>query len=278
MRLEYQASLEWEIGRVRIGTMNHSGGIRMSFRKTCVALLLAVLCSLPNCLCAEQTAEGEALPEFNWIVLSLIKEYPTDGTHDYWWPRSGESNYDGCTRDLYYLGKKVMQGEPRKRTYCCGLTLEIFLRAYNEWLDRHGGRSAATLSAEDWPEFKKLWFVLELNGPGPSAALEAYQLGRTLRPEEVLPGDFVQMWRTKNSKGKMTGHSVIFLDWTRDNQGDITGIRYWSSQPGTNGISEREESYGPDGGISKEYTYFGRVEPKSSAEKDTGPAVGATTE
>ena len=76
----------------------------------------------------------------------------------------------------------------------------------------------------------------------------------------------------------MTGHSVIFLDWTRDDSGGITGMRYWSTQPGTNGISERVEQYGPDGGISKEYTYFCRVEPEGPAKPNAKPLPEADTE
>ena len=136
-------------------------------------------------------------------------------------------------------------------------------------LDRsHEGAQTATLTSEDWPQFQKLWFVMETNGPGPSAAVEAFNLGRTIKLDEVLPGDFVQIWRTKNKRGKVTGHSVIFLDWVRDESGKITGFRYWSSQPATNGIGERIEYFGPDGGIAEEFTHFGRVEPKLTVSQD----------
>lgn len=235
----------------------------MTLQKTILVVFLGTTLCLPlGSSQAEEAAPGEFLPEFNRIVLRLFREYPTDGTHRYWWPRSGEGHYDGCTQDLSLLNQKVMQGEPQGRTYCCGLTLEIFLRAYKEWLAQHGGEQATAVQPDEWPQFQKLWFVLEQNGPGPSAALEAFHLGRTLSREEVLPGDFVQIWRTKNAKGKETGHSVIFLDWTRDEGGNITGFRYWSSQPATNGIGERVEYYGSGGGISEKYTYFCRVEPQ----------------
>lgn len=230
-----------------------------------IALFLAALLTLPlDNARGEEPASGEAVPEFNRMVLRLVREYPADGTHRYWWPRSGEGNYDGCTRDLFLLGQRVMRGEAEGRTYCCGVTLEVFLRAYQEWLAGHGGEQATRVRPEEWSRFQKLWFVLKQNGPGPSAALEAFDLGRTIPREEALPGDFVQIWRTKNAAGKMTGHSVIFLDWVRDEAGRITGFRYWSSQPATNGIGERVEHFGPDGGMSEEYTYFGRVEPQGA--------------
>ncbi len=212
--------------------------------------------------CAQKSA-APGVRDFNQITLEILKTYPVDGTHGYWWPRAGESDYDGCSQDLYFLGEKVMEGEPQRRTYCCGLTLEVFLRAYNAWLEQNGGAAAAKLKPSDWPEFQRLWFVENLNGPGPSAALEKFHLGRKIAPEEARPGDYIQLWRTPDEKGKCTGHSVIFLDWTRDSQGQITGIRYWSTQPGTKGISEREEFFGPNGGLSQENTHFARVEPGS---------------
>lgn len=208
----------------------------------------------------EASAKSDELPEFNRAVLALIEEYPTDGTHGYWWPRAGESNYDGGTTDLFLDGKKVMSGEEQGRTFCCGLTLEVFLRAYKEWLDKNPKLETAPLTSENWNQFQRLWYVLEMNGPGPSAALAEYGMGREIDAAEVLPGDFVQIWRTKNENGKMTGHSVVFLNWIRNDGGHIVGFRYWSTQPGTDGIHDRIEYYGPLGGMSTQYTTFGRVE------------------
>lgn len=212
-------------------------------------------------------AERESLPPFNQIVLDTIAAYPTDGTHDYWWPKKGEAQYSGASEDLYFQGKKVMTGEPQKRTYCCGLTLEVFLRSYEKWLESHGGEGAAAFPASDWSAFQKAWFVEKLNGPGPSAALEKFGLGKEIPAADALPGDFIQIWRTKNTKGKVSGHSVIFLNWVKNADGDVVGFRYWSTQPGTKGISDRVEYYGPFGGMSTEYSTFGRVEPRGKDEK-----------
>jgi len=231
-------------------------------------LLLALVCVLLfSCVQTQQRIASEKnadLPEFNKIVLNIIKQYPTDGTHGYWWPQGGEGNYDGCTQDLSLNGKTVMKGEPQKRAYCCGLTLEVFLRSYKKWLETHGGEKASVISGDDWPRFQKLWFVEKVNGPGPSAAVEAFGLGRTIEPDQALPGDFVQIWRTlKEGKKTPSGHSVIFLSWIKDSAGKIDGMRYWSTQPGTNGISERVEYFGANGGIAGENSHFTRVEPKA---------------
>lgn len=220
-------------------------------------VLWTLMCAAALAQNAPASASPE-LPEFNRIVLQVISEYPTDGTHGYWWPRDGEGSYDGVTHDLYFRGEKVMEGEPQGRTFCCGLTLEVFLEAYKRWLAQHGGEETATLRPEDWPEFQRLWFVVETNGPGPSAALEQFGLGRTIRQEEALPGDFVQIWRRQGS-----GHSVIFLDWVRDEAENIVGFHYWSTQPSTNGIHEATEHFASpeaDEGVAAEHTHWGRVE------------------
>jgi hypothetical protein len=233
------------------------------------ALFFTIL--LLSCMHAKQdqaTQTTKKLPEFNQIVLDTIKQYPTDGTHGYWWPKSGEGNYDGGTQDIYFDGKQVMKGEEKKRTYCCGLTLEIFLKAYKTWLKEKGGDKASVVSPDQWGRFKKLWFVEKTNGPGPSAAIEEFGLGKTIEADQAIPGDFIQIWRTvPEGKKSPSGHSVIFINWERNEAGRITGIRYWSTQPGANGISERVENFGPDGGVNGEFTYFARVEPKAKKVK-----------
>lgn len=226
-----------------------------------IALLALFSCASLN---SQKTAQQDAAqPEFNKMVLDTIKTYPTNGAHGYWWPRSGESGYSGCTQDLFLDEKKVMTGEPKKRTYCCGLTLEAFLVTYKKWLEPRGGDKASVVSPDDWATFQRLWFVEKTNGPGPSAACERYKLGKLITADEALPGDFVQLWRTPKAGKAPTGHSVIFLAWEKDASGKKTALKYWSTQPGTNGISERTESIGPDGGIALENTHFCRVEPKT---------------
>ncbi len=63
-----------------------------------------------------------------------------------------------------------------------------------------------------------------------------FGLGTPVALEDARPGDFVQAW----TSDEVQGHSMIFLGWDRDDAGSITGIRYWSSQPWTDGIGESE--------------------------------------
>ena len=228
--------------------------------------LLVIALSVPALLCSSAArAEEPALPEFNQLILDVINTYPTDGTHTYWWPRNGESNYDGCTTDISLAGQRVMAGEPQRRTFCCGLTLEVFVVAYKQWLAAHGGEDGSKVSPADFARFKRLWFVLEANGPGPSAALEAYGLGRTISQAEALPGDFVQLWRRSGS-----GHSVVFLGWAHNDAGEVIGFRYWSTQQSTQGIGEVTEYFAPEGerGVAAEHTHWARVEPAALAAQE----------
>ncbi len=206
----------------------------------------------------------EKLPEFNQMVLKVASTYPQDGTHDYWWPRSGESSYDGCSKDVYLLGEKVMEGEEGQRTFCCGWTLEVFLEAYNEYLKKSGEAFESPITKDNWQNFQSLWFVEEINGPGPSAALASFNIGKEISRDEVVPGDFVQIWRRwdREKKSHGSGHSVIFLSWERDEYGEIKGIRYISTQPSTDGIGITTEYFrGPDAakGVAEEFTHYGRV-------------------
>jgi hypothetical protein len=222
--------------------------------------------------------QGKPIPEFNRIVLRVIQATPADGSHDYNWPKAKEPQHDGVTEDLFLNGALVMKGDPAGKTYCCGLTLEAFLRAYNMYVLEHGEPENATLNPDSWKEFKRLWFVTETNGPGPSAALEKFGMGREIKKDEALPGDFVQIWRRfdPEKKSNGSGHSVVFLDWVKDESGNVTGFRYWSTQPGTTGISENVEYFAPKDaieGVADEVTYWARVDiPKSIEVPTSQPA------
>ncbi|CAN5386969.1 hypothetical protein BH09SUM1_BH09SUM1_31920 [soil metagenome] len=223
--------------------------------------LIILLAAMPMAMAAVVVDEKKPvpeLPEFNRLVLEQIGKFPTNGEHKYWWPKHGESKYDGVSEDIFLNGEKVLSGEPKQQTFCCGLTLEVYMKAYEAWAAKHG-QPAHALKPADIPKFRTLWFVEDANGPGPSVALEQFHLGKTVTMEQALPGDFVQLWRHSGS-----GHSVIFLDWVKDEKGEITGMKYWSTQTSTDGIHENEEHFGPkeekSKKMAKEFLFIGRGE------------------
>jgi len=164
----------------------------------------------------------------NDTVLEVMKTYPKDGTHGYNWA----PGFDGVTYDLLYKGEVVAKSEAQKRTYCCGLTFEVYLSACERWAKLQGKDSYTLGNLEPWgvKKMKSDWFVATGKRGGALDALVSRGLGITVLPEEAQAGDFLQLWRPNGS-----GHSVILLELTADK------IRYWSTQPATKGIGERSE-------------------------------------
>lgn len=192
------------------------------------------------------------LPPGNAAVVKALMEYPRDGTHTYWWPRRGESSYDGVTTDVVVDGKVILRGEEKARTYCCGLTLEVLYKAVGIL-----GKTPESVAGDSASEFKRLWYCEKIGSPGPADALKSVNLGTELADSKAaLPGDFVQLWRSDNS-----GHSVIFVDWARSTNGDIVGLHYWSTQTATNGIAFTAEVFGSGGKlVDRSRTSFARLE------------------
>ncbi len=182
-------------------------------------------------------------PDLGALVQALLAEYPTDGTNDYWWPTG--SDWAGTTRDIYYRGTRVAEGDPYGRCYCVGLTWEVYMRAFQAADLATGGDGTLNgLGVSDLEEFRTDWYVRELLGAGAADALEGFGIGwRVASVSDVKPGDFVQLWRNNG-----TGHSVVFQAWAEDDEGDVVGIRYWSTQSSTDGIAFDEEWFGSGSG------------------------------
>lgn len=206
---------------------------------------------------------GEPVPEprplppapegsLNGHVLEIMSGYPLDGSYGYHWPKSG--SWEGTTQELRYGGRKLTSGDPQRRSYCCGLTFEVYLRA----LLAAAGGEVAGLDAAELHELRLRFF-------GDSKqqrerrrlaqfGLASLGLGQAVeRLEDARAGDFVQFWRHSGS-----GHSAIFVNWTRSRQGEITGLIYWSSQTSTAGIGFNSERIAEDA-IKRDEIYLGRA-------------------
>jgi hypothetical protein len=162
-------------------------------------------------------------------VLALMAEYPDRGFGGYAWP--APDGAAGTTRDLRVGEAVIARGGDGN--HCVGITLEVFWRA----LDRCEGGVAAVLTADAARDLRRRWYVPALGGRGAADAVPAHALGTALALVEARPGDFVQAWNADET----AGHSMIFL-------GVEDGVmRYWSSQPWTEGIGRSEMALGPDG-------------------------------
>ncbi|MAY80566.1 MAG: hypothetical protein CL930_07255 [Deltaproteobacteria bacterium] len=189
-----------------------------------------------------------AASDWNAVMMELIDTYPTDGSVTYDWTDAGH----GTTMDIYYNGEVVASAGPGSTSFCCGITFEVYMRAFTQIDEELGGDGLLNgMSVDDVLEFRRDWFVRDLWGDGPGVGLDNYGLGEPIVDwADILPGDPVQLWRFSGS-----GHSVIFMDWVTDTDGTIVGLDYWSTQPSTDGIGYGREYFGT-GGSDMDPAYF----------------------
>ena len=132
---------------------------------------------------------------------------------------------------------------PRSTSYCSGSTYTVFITALNMiYQNKHVKLSDDRLEAmrmqepngarrEDWVKY---WGIWNADGFGSQYAMVQYsQMGIEIKPEKAMPGDFMNIaWKSG------IGHSVIFLGWYIDKNGN-KNVVYWASQKGTNGYGDQ---------------------------------------
>ncbi len=179
---------------------------------------------------------------FNQYVLDIIDTYAIgEGKYPYLL-NNDYANYNGVTQTLTYQGKELLKAHPsgNRASHCVGITFEVFFRAMQQRNRDLGipGDDFNGMSYEDLFDFIMNWFAA--SGPKRNSniaiAVEKYGIGKRLYDlEDVKPGDFIDLNRQNG-----TGHTVVFINWIRE-QNRIIGLRYWSSQPSTGGISYNKE-------------------------------------
>ena len=193
--------------------------------------------------------------DWNGHITDILATYPTDGTYQYYWPSSGD--WAGNPHDIYYLSDLFAEGDVERRSYCVGLTLEVFMRAFDEIdLQSGGDGSINGIGFDELYSFRTDWYVRELYGAGIVDAMENYGIGeRGTDWDDVQAGDIVQFWRHSGS-----GHNVIFVDWVTDSSGNRTGFEYWGTQGSTDGIGYTSESFGSSGSsVDPNFFFPGRL-------------------
>lgn len=189
--------------------------------------------ALAKAYAREDMVQDDAEGALNPYVMKVISAFPLDGSYPYhcgWTPREYDI-YNGVTEDLWYKGMVVAKAYPdgSRCSYCCGFTFEAFVRAMKLRNVQKG------LDADDFNgmTFNDLFNMLQLwyiEGPGDCElrAVTSYGLGHAVTNfEDVRPGDFLSYSTTPSG-----GHSVIFIDWMRDEQNKIVGMKYFSSNLG----------------------------------------------
>jgi hypothetical protein len=194
--------------------------------------------ALAEAYAREEMISDDAEGALNPYVLKVISAFPLDGSYPYhcsWEPREYDI-YNGVTQDLWYKGMVVAKAYPdgSRCSYCCGYTFEVFVRAMKlrniqKGLDPDDFNG---MTFADLFNLLQLWYI-EGKGDSEQRGIVGYGLGRAITDfEEVRPGDFLSYSTTPPG-----GHSVVFIDWIRDDRKKITGLKYFSSNlSGTRGV------------------------------------------
>jgi len=187
----------------------------------------------------------DASGNLNPYVLQIVDAYPVDGSYPYLCKPLQYHVYNGVTQDLWYKGRVVAKGHPNKTrcSYCCGLSFEVFVRAMQlrnieKGLDPDDFNG---MTFHDLFNLLQFWYI---EGPkdSPQRGIEYYGLGYAIDDwEQALPGDFCDISRKPPS-----GHSVVFINWVRDPEGKIIGMKYFSSQ--NSGVGFATEFFTDSGG------------------------------
>jgi hypothetical protein len=173
--------------------------------------------------------------EMNSFFIDELESYPCDGSYPYRWTGNG------VTHDIYYKGSLILSDNRVGNVcYCSGITYQVFMDGYANYNDIWGYDDICGMSVYDMIYFRRWWYgwySLECA----ISAIKKYKVGYEIpyrEPDKVIPGDQVQLWRRSGS-----GHSCIFIDWARDEEGEIIGLTYWSTQRSTNGIGYNTEYF-----------------------------------
>lgn len=200
--------------------------------------------------------EGSDAPltDVNGLVMAALAVYPTDGSYGYWWP--DDVDWGGNPHDIYYLDRMFSPGDAYNRSFCVGMTFEVFMNVEAELDARYGGDGSINdIPFDELYTLRDEWFVRELYGRGIVDAMEIYGIGDAItRFEDVRAGDILQYWRHSGS-----GHNVIFVDWIRDGS-EIIGFTYWSTQGSTSGVGYNDEFFGSRGSsVDPNFFFAGRL-------------------
>jgi len=194
--------------------------------------------ALAKAYAREDLIAHDAEGALNPCVLKMISAYPLDGTYAYhcsWKPREYDI-YNGVTQDLWYEGMVVAKAYPdgSRCSYCCGFTFEVFVRAMKLRNNQKGldPDDFNGMTFGDLFNALQFWYI-EGQGDCERRAIESYGLGFAVTDfEKARPGDFVSY-----DSMPPGGHSVIFVDWLRDEQKKIIGLKCFSSNlSGSKGV------------------------------------------
>ncbi len=197
-------------------------------------------------------ADDAAGIDFGEQTIRIARSYENGG--GYIW-----KNSTGVSETLEHEGETILKKQP-KGTYCCGFTFQVAFKL----AQHHGVFDGKTY--DQVKKFQQQWYgASEKSGETQcTLAMVTLGVGNAVAHDDARPGDFGNFWRTKS------GHSIIFLEWITDDDGNRVGLRYRSSQTKTDGIGDHEEYFKDHGGhVDPERLYLCRfTEPEGEQGQD----------
>ncbi len=209
------------------------------------------------------TSGGTSEKNFGEQTIQIARNYPDGG--GYIWKGS-----TGVCETLTFDGQTILEKQP-VGTYCCGFTVQVaFKLALNNNLFE--GKSFDQVK-----QFQIEWYgsTKETAEQQCTLAMQHLGVGHAVKHDDARTGDFGNFWRTKS------GHSILFLNWVTDDQGNRIGIHYRSSQTKTDGIGDHTEYFKNHGGeVDPDRLYLCRfnepeLKPEDDAEESEEPRRGA---
>jgi hypothetical protein len=185
-------------------------------------------------------------------TIQIARSYDDGG--GYIWKGS-----TGVSETLTHRGETILEKQA-VGTYCCGFTVQVAIKLAQS----HG--LFDDKSFEEVKRFQVEWYgsTEETAETQCTLAMQNLGVGHAVSHDDARTGDFANFWRTKS------GHSVIFLNWVTDEDGNRIGIHYRSSQTKTDGIGDNTEYFKGHGGeVDPDRLYICRFnEPGSEPEED----------
>lgn len=227
-------------------------------------LILVLLMPIGPQFAWSEDADGNETPKSAYADDVLRIAYSYDNGGGYIWKGS-----TGVSDSLTHDGQTVLKKQP-VGTYCCGFTLQVAFK-----LAQHHGLFEGK-SFQEAKKFQRQWYgATEASGETQcTLAMTNLGVGHAVELDDARPGDFGNFWRTKS------GHSILFLNWITDDDGNRVGIHYRSSQTKTDGIGDHTEYFKGhnDGKVDPNRIYLCRfTEPVPDEDSDAAeqPRRGA---
>ena len=178
-------------------------------------------------------------------VVTAARAYRAGGGFNVQWKGSG------TPRPIDFNGERLLaKGDG---TYCCGYTFTVAMDV---------AKNRNLLKDKTFAQirrFQKDWYGVSKESKETLCvhAVKVLGIGIAVDHRSAKAGDMAQFWRKDGS-----GHSVMFLSWI-ERSGKRIGLRYRSSQTGTDGIGDRTEYFSDSteeaNGVDRKRTYFCRL-------------------